>query len=62
MVAPKNKRASTFNFPASFKPWTWPGLVINLRDDEHDGVDGSIRMKVQAFDANLFEQSIQMRG
>lgn len=32
-----------------------------LQDDEHNGADGRFSMKIEVLEANLFEQSIQIR-
>lgn len=37
-------------------------LVDELQDDERDGFVGRIHLEVEAFQAALFEQGVQMRG
>lgn len=37
-------------------------LVSDLHDDEYDATEGGISMKFKAFEADLFEQSIQIKG
>lgn len=37
----------------------WLLLVGDLYDDKHDGVDGSISMRVETLEADLFEHSVQ---
>lgn len=34
--------------------------VRDVRDDERDGVDGGIHMKVEAWEADMFEQCVHM--
>lgn len=36
-------------------------LASHLSDDEHDGTDGGISIKVEDLEANLFEQSALIR-
>lgn len=36
-------------------------LFSDIRDDRHDGVDGSINMQVEALEPDLFVLSLQMK-
>lgn len=38
-----------------------PWLTSDLRNDVHDGIDGSISMKFEAFELELFVQSVLMK-